>query len=110
LFGFTVIATRAVFPDSGRFIAELEALEVKAKLPLALPADCGANATEKVALWPAPSVRGKANPLRVKPVPVRVALDTVRLEPRELVKVTDCVSLFPTGTFAKFRLPRLAVS
>jgi hypothetical protein len=73
LFGFTVIATRAVFPDSGRFIARLEALEVKAKLPLALPADCGAKTTEKVALWPAPSVRGKAKPLRVKPVPVRVA-------------------------------------
>ena len=33
---------------------------------------------------------GKAKPLIVKPLPVRVACETVRLEPPELVKVADC--------------------
>ena len=54
-------------------MAGLEALEVKATLPLILPADLGAKTIEKVALWPAPSGRGKVKPLRVKLVPVRVA-------------------------------------
>jgi len=85
-------------------------LEVKATLPLTLPADLGAKTIEKGALWPAPSVRGKVRPLRAKLGPVRVACDTVRLETPELVRVADCIWLLPTGTFAKFELLGLAVS
>ncbi len=33
---------------------------------------------------------GKAKPLRAKPLPLREACETVRLEPPELVKVADC--------------------
>jgi hypothetical protein len=47
-----------------------EALEVTDRLPLALPADCGVNVTEKVALWPAVSVVGVVIPLRLNPVPL----------------------------------------
>ena len=54
-------------------MAGLEPSEVNAALPLKVPADCGAKTTEKVALWLAPSVRGKVKPLRVKLLPVRVA-------------------------------------
>jgi hypothetical protein len=97
-------------PDSGRFMAGLEPSEVNAALPLKVPADCGAKTTEKVALWLAPSVRGKVKPLRVKLLPVRVAWETVRLDPPELVRVADCVWLLPAWTFAKFRLLGLAVS
>src|SRR5208282_1633339 len=72
LVGFAVSAPCVTpVPDSGRFMAA--ALEVKATLPLELPAVWGAKATEKVLLWPAPSVSGKVKPPRVKPVPVRVA-------------------------------------
>ena len=60
-------------PDSGRFKVGLEPSEVNAMLPLNVPADWGAKTTEKVTLWPAPSVKGKVKPLRVKLVPVRVA-------------------------------------
>lgn len=60
-------------PDSGRFMVGLEPSEVNATLPLKVPADCGAKTSEKVILWPAPRVRGKVKPLRVKLVPVRVA-------------------------------------
>jgi hypothetical protein len=51
----------------------LEPSEVNATLPLKVPADCGAKTTEKLKLWPAPTVRGKAKPLTVKLLPVRVA-------------------------------------
>jgi hypothetical protein len=74
LVGFAVSAPCVTpVPESGRFMAASEALEVKATLPLELPAVWGAKATEKAVLWPAPSVSGKVKPPRVKPVPVRVA-------------------------------------
>jgi len=57
-------------PDNGMVRVGFEALEVTARLPLALPADCGANVTEKVALWPAVSVVGVVIPLRLNPVPL----------------------------------------
>jgi hypothetical protein len=74
LVGFAVSAPCVTpVPDSGRFMAASEALEVKATLPLELPAVWGVKATEKVVLWPPPSVSGKVKPPKVKPVPVRVA-------------------------------------
>ena len=60
-------------PDSGRFMVALEPSEVNATLPLRVPADCGANTTEKVTLWPDPRVRGKVKPLTVKLLPVTVS-------------------------------------
>jgi hypothetical protein len=59
-------------PDNGIVRVGFEALDVMVKLPLALPADCGANVTVKVALCPAVSVTGAVIPLRLKPVPLIV--------------------------------------
>ena len=42
-------------------------------LPLALPADVGANCALKVVLSPAPNVSGVLNPLMLRPVPDTVA-------------------------------------
>jgi len=56
-------------PESGMVRVGFEAFDVTVRLPVALPADCGANATVKVALCPAVSVTGAVIPLRLKPVP-----------------------------------------
>lgn len=55
----------------------------------------------KVKLCPAEIVRGRVSPLIAKPVPVRVAWETVTLESPELVKVAVCVLLLPTCTLPK---------
>jgi hypothetical protein len=59
-------------PDSGRFKVESEPLELKATFPLKVPADCGANVTEKEALCPAPNVSGTTMPFTMKLAPERV--------------------------------------
>src|SRR6202035_2878166 len=52
--GVTVSCPTAAVPvpDSGTVSVELDAVEVRVRLPLALVADCGANATLKLTLWP----------------------------------------------------------
>ena len=57
-------------PDKGMVRDGFEALEVMVMLPLALPADDGANETVKVALCPAVSVTGAAIPLKLNPEPL----------------------------------------
>lgn len=57
-------------PDNGIDRVELDAFEVRVMLPLALAADCGANVTVKLALWPAARDTGAAIPLKPNPVPV----------------------------------------
>jgi hypothetical protein len=97
-------------PDKGKFKVEFEAFETKATLPLEPPVDWGAKITEKLTLCPAPSVRGKAMPFRVKPGPLRVAWEIVTLDGPELFKTALSVSLLPTWTFPKLRLLGLTVS
>jgi hypothetical protein len=97
-------------PDKGKFKVEFEAFETKATLPLEPPADWGAKITEKLTLCPAPIVRGKAMPFRVKPGPLRVAWEIVTLDVPELPKTALSVSLLPTWTFPKLRLLGLTVS
>jgi hypothetical protein len=72
--------------------------------PLALAADWGANATLKLALWPAVRVSGVVIPLRLNPVPLIPTWEIVRVEPPELVTVSDRDWLLPTVTLPKFRL------
>ena len=111
LVGFAVSAPRVTpVPESGMLKVGFEPLDVMAMLPLAAPLPVGANITVNDALWPALNVKGKAKPLRVKPLPVRVARETVRLDAPELVRVADCVWLLPTWTFAKPMLLGLATS
>ena len=63
------IATVPV-PDKGIVRVGLEALDVMLTLPLALPADDGANETLNVALCPAVRVTGVAIPLKLNPEPL----------------------------------------
>src|SRR6266852_5083250 len=53
---------------------------------------------------PAGRVRGKISPLMLKPAPVTIPCEMVKLTPPELVKVTSCKLLLLTTT-----LPRLAL-
>jgi len=57
-------------PDKGMVSVGLEALDVIVTLPMALPADEGANETLKVALWPGVKVTGVVIPLKLKPLPL----------------------------------------
>jgi len=62
-------------------------LLVNAMLPVAAPADCGANVAVKFTLCPGESVTGKLIPLVLNPAPAAVALVIVRALPPELVTV-----------------------
>ena len=95
-------------PESDRVAGELVALLTTERLPVRLPVVVGAKATLTVVVWPAARVRGSESPLRVNPVPVKLACDTVTLAVPELVKVTVWELLLPTVTFPKLRLAGLA--
>ena len=56
-------------PDKGTVRVGFGAFEVIVTVPLALPADGGANVTLKVVPCPAVSATGVVIPLRLKPVP-----------------------------------------
>ena len=57
-------------PESGMVRVGLDAFEVMAMLPLALPVAGGANETVKLALWPAVRVTGAVIPVKLNPLPV----------------------------------------
>ena len=61
--------------------------------PFTKPLDWGANVTLKLVLCPGESVNGGVNPLKLKPLPVAVAWEILRLEPPEFVRVTEVVRL-----------------
>jgi hypothetical protein len=56
-------------------------------LPLTLPAEVGENFAVNDVLCPAPSVNGVVMPLTLKPAPVAVACEMVRLAVPEFVIV-----------------------
>ena len=89
---------------TGTFTAAVESSVVTTMLPLALPAACGVNVTEKLLRWPAPKVRGKLMPLIRKPLPVTVAWRMVRSALPELIRVADWVMLAPIFTLPRARL------
>jgi len=74
----------------------LDALDVTARLPVALPPDVGENLTLKLTLWPALKVIGKLKPLAVNAALVVVAAEIVTLVPPELVRVSASVWELPT--------------
>jgi len=78
------------------------------RLPLTLPLDFGAKITLKLALCPAARVSGR--PLRLNPDPVIAAWETVRSDPPELPRTSNCVALLPTGTLLKLMLEGLTVN
>jgi hypothetical protein len=91
-------------------VGEFGALLTIEMLPLALPAEVGANLALNVVLSPAPNVRGVLNPLMLRPAPDTVALDSVMLAVPEFVNVMDCVPLLPTATDPKLTLEGLAAT
>jgi hypothetical protein len=67
---------------------ESDPLEVMVTLPLAAPMAVGENNTVKEVLWPAPNVKGRLKPLTLKPLPLALAAEIVKLVPPELVSVS----------------------
>jgi hypothetical protein len=97
-------------PVSGMLKLGFEPFEVILTLPLAAPLVVGANSTVNDVLWPAVNVKGRASPLKLNPVPLAEAAEMVRLDPPELVSVSDRLELLPTWTLPKARLVGLAVN
>ena len=87
-----------------------EALSVRDRAPVAVPADVGAKLTVRVVAWPGFSVNGELIPDTLKPAPVTVAALMVSGAVPEEVRVTDCVVVVFTVTLPKFRLVVLRVS
>jgi len=83
-------------PESGMLKLGFAPFEVTLTLPLAAPLAVGEKSTVKDVLWPAANVKGKVSPLKLNPVPLAAAAETVRLVPPELVRVPDKLVLLPT--------------
>ena len=81
-----------------------------ARVPVALPSAVGANLTLKVLDWLGTRVRGTVSPLRLKPAPVTLAWEMVRLAVPVLVKVAVWVPVLPTVIFPKGTLLGLTES
>jgi hypothetical protein len=97
-------------PESVMASAPLEASLVMERLPLALPPEAGLKTTLKDAVLPAAIAKGRFRPLKLNPVPLRVAWVTVTSEPPVFDSVSEIVWLFPTTTLPKLRLELLAAS
>jgi len=63
----------APVPDKEMVRVALEALDVIAMLPLKLPPVAGAKSVPKVKLCPGINVKGRVNPVMLKPEPVSLA-------------------------------------
>src|ERR1700721_3387184 len=68
-------------PETAMVRVGLEPSDVAVTLPLAFPADSGANFTLNVALCPAVSVAGVEIPLKLNPVPLMSPLEIVTRDP-----------------------------
>jgi len=88
-------------PDSGITVGEVGALLVMEMLPLALPAAAGANTALNDTLAPAASVCA-VSPCTLKPVPVTVTCEMVKLAVPVFFRLIGCELLVPTVTLPKF--------
>ena len=80
------------------------------KLPLALPAAVGLNTIWKLAFCWGAKVRGKVNPVVLKPGPVTVTCVIVTLELLVLVKTSVWLCAVPVCTLPKLTLAGAAES
>ena len=101
--GTTTICAWTPVPLTVSVAGELAALLTTVTLPERVPAEAGANLTPKDVDCPAASVKGKATPLVLKPVPVALICETDTLEFPVLEIVTFFVALVPVT-----RLPKLS--
>jgi hypothetical protein len=69
-------------------LVELEALLIRATLPVAAPADCGEKLTVNDADCPGARVRGRVSPVAVKPAPVTFIWVIVALAVPLLLTIT----------------------
>ena len=83
-------------PENGMLKLGFAPLEVILTLPLTAPPAVGAKRTVNDVLWPAFNVRGRVSPLRLNPLPVAAEAEIVRLDPPELVSVSEKLELLPT--------------
>jgi hypothetical protein len=81
-----------------------DALELIMRVAVSVPATVGANFTDRVALAPAASAYGKVSPLTLKPVPLTLSEEIVRLEPPVLETVSPWLSLVPVEIVPRFML------
>src|SRR5271168_2595481 len=79
-------------------------------LPLAAPADEGANVTAKVKLWPPAKIKGKMMPVTENPAPPIFPTETVWVVAPVLLIVSGRVEDRPTATLPKDRLAGVAVN
>lgn len=91
-------------PESGMLRLGFAPFEVMLTLPLAAPLAVGANSTVKDVLCPAFSVTGTVSPLRLKPLPLALAAEMVRVVPPEFVSVSESDFELPTCTLPKLKL------
>lgn len=75
-------------PDNVTATEGSEALELIVRVAVSVPATVGANITERVALAPEARVYGKVNPRTLKPVPLTLSEEIVRLEAPVLERVS----------------------
>ena len=97
-------------PESATLTVLLEPLFVRARVPLAVPADWGAKTTLKLVLCPGIKVKGRLKPMVLKPGPVMAAWLIVRLLAPVFDSVSDWVWLVPSCTFPKLTLAGPAVN
>lgn len=97
-------------PESGIDSVGFPASELTVRVPLAAPADVGVKIALKVVLCPALIVAGMLGPVKLNPLPLAEALDTVTLTPPVFVTVTGTDLLLPTVMLPKLTLLGLAVS
>ena len=82
---------------------------VREKVPVALAAVVGAKVRVKLAVCPAVRVSGRVGPVKVKPVPVRLACEMVTLAV-PAVTVTVCEELVPVVMLPKLSDAGLSVN
>jgi hypothetical protein len=97
-------------PLSAMLRGEFGALLVMEMLPLAFPAEVGANLAVNDVAWPALSVTGVVNPLKLKPAPEELADEITTLAVPVFVTVTEIDSLAPVIRLPKLMLAGLADS
>jgi hypothetical protein len=96
--------------DNATLTFGLEALDARFSVPLAAPADFGANEMESVRLCPAVRVCGSVMVIRLNPVPLTDAWEIVTLEPPALVTVSFSILLPGIWMLPKLILEGLAPS
>lgn len=93
----------APLADRGIDTLPFAALDIIDRLPLAVPTDCGANNTRKLALCPGLNVTGGLMPVTLNPAPFAEIWDTVKADPPAFEIFSDKALLPPVGTVPKLR-------